>query len=81
MQGQGGGALMQSIAVSSVCWSWAFPGGVGQGQPQPVFFPEPPCWSYKQPEMTVSCAELGESRVKPSCESSLAFVSAGPGAH
>ena len=38
-------------------------------------------WAIKQSEMAVTCAGLGDSQVKPSCESRLAAASARPGAH
>ena len=39
-----------------------------------------PVWAVKQSEMTAVCVGLGDSLVKPSCESRLAAASAGPGA-
>ena len=47
MQGQGGAAPTLSVAVYWVSMLWCFLGGAGQGQPPPVFHPEPPCMSYK----------------------------------
>ena len=35
----------------------------------------------KQSEMVTTCAGLGDSQAKPSCESRLAAASAVPGAH
>ena len=40
-----------------------------------------PAWAIKQSVMADVCAGLGDSRVKPSCESRLAAASAGHGAH
>ena len=57
MQGQGGDALMWSVAVHL-----GFQGGTGQGQPPPVFSLRPPCLSYKQSEMAASCAGLEDSQ-------------------
>ena len=39
-----------------------------------------PAWSIKQSEMAATCAGLGDSQVKPTCESRLTTASAGPGA-
>ena len=47
VQGQGGGALTWSVAVHWVLWPWGFLGGAGQDQSPPLFFPRPPCLSYK----------------------------------
>ena len=47
VEGQGGGALMWSVAIHWVRWPWGFLGGTGQGQPPPVFCQGPPCLSYK----------------------------------
>ena len=80
MQGKSG-SLMWSVAVHWVCWPWGFQGGAGQGQPPPVFFPGPPSLSYKASERAAICAGLGDSQVKPSCESKLAAANIGPGAH
>ena len=58
-----------------------FPGGAGQDQHRPVFFLGPPCLNLKHSEMAATCARLGDSQVKPSCESRLTDASAGPGIH
>ena len=47
MQGQGGGALMWSVAVHWVCRLWGFLAGAGKGQPPPVFCLGPLGVSYK----------------------------------
>ena len=49
--------------------------------PTCVFPPGHPAWAIKQFEMAATCAGLGDSQVKPSCESRLAAASAGPGSH
>ena len=38
---------MWSEAVHQMHKLWSLPGGAGQGQPPPVFYPEPPNTSYK----------------------------------
>ena len=42
-----GGAPVWSVAVHWVCRFWGFMGGVGQGQPQPVFCLGPPSINCK----------------------------------
>ena len=39
-----------------------------------------PALAVKHSEMAATCTGLGDSQVKPSCESRLAAASAGPGA-
>ena len=80
MWGQGGAALMWSVVVYWVCRLWGFPGNVDQGQPPPMFCPGNPASAIKQCEMSATCAGLGDSQAKLSCESKLAAASARPGA-
>ena len=54
-----------------------FPGGAGQGLSPPVFCWGHSAWGIKQPEMAATCARLGDSQAKPSCESRLTVASAG----
>ena len=70
-QGQGGQAPVWSVAVHWVHWPFSFPGGAGQGQPTPVLCPGHPAGAIKQSEMATTCAGLGDSQVKPSCDSNL----------
>ena len=81
MQGQGGSALMWFVAVHWVHWPWDFPGGTDRGQPPLCFAQDQPASTVNQSEMAATCAGLGDSQVKPSCESRLVAASAGPGAH
>ena len=81
LQGEGGGAPMWSVAVHWVHWPWGFLGGAGQGQTLPVFCLGPPYLNYKEFEMAATCAGLGDSQGKPSCDSRLAASSAVPGTH
>ena len=81
MQGQGGDTPTWSVAIHSVCWLWGFPGGADQCQPPPEFAQGHPTGAIKQSEMAATCAGLGDSQVKPSCESRLAAARARPGAH
>ena len=74
MQGQNGGAPMWSVAVHWVPRFWGYPGGAGQGQLSLVFFPGPPCMSYKAIRDGCYCAVIGDSQAKPSCESRLLFL-------
>ena len=81
MQGQRGGALMWSVVVHFLGfpkrkWSWGFPGGAGQGKSLPVVFPGPHCWAIKQSEVAATCAGLGDSQMRPSCECDLAAARA-----
>ena len=71
MNGQGGGAPMWSLAVH-----WSFQGDAGQGQPPPMFVPGYSDLSIKQSEVVATCAGLGDSQVKPNCESRLGAISA-----
>ena len=80
MQGQNGGAATWSVAAHWVPWPWSFLGGAGHSQAPPVFCLGPPCLAIEQSEMAATCARLGDSQVKPSCESRLAAASAKPGA-
>ena len=75
MQGQGGGAPVWSVAIHWVQRLWAAPGGIGQGQPPPMFVPGYSDLSIKQSEVVATCAGLGDSQVKPSCESRLTATS------
>ena len=47
--------------------------------PYLCFAQDHPSRAMKQSEMTATCAGLGNSLAKPSCESRLAAASAGPG--
>ena len=76
MHGQGGGAPAWSIAVHWVRWPLGFLGSEEQGQLPPAFFLGPPCIAIKQSGMVSTCAWLGDSQAKPSCESKLAVDSA-----
>ena len=40
-----------------------------------------PAGAIKQSEMAATCAGLGDTQAKPSCESRLAAASVEPGAH
>ena len=76
MQGQGGGAPTWSVGVHWVGWPCGFPGGAGQGQPPPVFRPGHPARATKQSGMAATGAGLGDSPVKPRCDSKLAAARA-----
>ena len=80
MQVQGGVALMWSVALYWVCRLCSFLGGAGQGQPPPVFHPEPPCMSYKAICRWLLLVLGLEIQVKQNCDPKLAAASAGPGA-
>ena len=79
MKKQGGSAPTWSVAINWVLWPWSFPGTAGQGQAPPMFSLGLLC--LKQSELAATCAGLGESQAKPSCDSNLAAASARPGVH
>ena len=53
----------------------------GMVSPNLCFVRGHPAWAIKQSENTATCAGLGDSKVKLSCEYRLAAASAGPEAH
>ena len=71
MQGQGGGAP----TCSGV--SWVVEGKVS---PHLCFAQGHSAWGIKQSEKAATCAGLGDSQAKPSCESRLDAASARLGA-
>ena len=70
-------SIVYQLYISSVVVLWqGFLGGAGQAQPQPVFLLRHPAWAIKQSEMATTYATLGDSQVKPSCDSNLAAARA-----
>ena len=64
MQGQGGGALMWSVAVHWVHWTWVSWVGQAKVSPHLYFVQGHLACVIKQTEVAATCAGLGYFQVK-----------------